>query len=102
MYRILDGVHRCVAAQRIGLTEILAEIDVGGKRSVPLLIPLSQIFSGKFEISRFDRDRDFNRLLEIMANDIERLEIDAVVLVELQPRYSKYFVRLADVQIQSV
>jgi len=99
IYKILAGVHRCVAARLAGLTEIKACIDDGGNLGPEVLIRLDAIVSVKSEIGRFDRNRDFHELLRIMANDVERERLEAIELMQISERHAKYFIRVADVRV---
>lgn len=49
-YRILDGVHRCVATFRAGETHVRARIDRGGALGPEQLLPLDELYSGKTAI----------------------------------------------------
>lgn len=101
-YRILEGVHRCVAAHRVGLTEIRARIDTGGRLGAVVLVPLEVVYSPKREIGRWDRRRDFLVLVGLFADEATRDAIDPVELTEVPARVAKYLTPVADVIVNPV
>lgn len=99
-YRLLEGVHRCVAAHMTGQTEIAACIDFDGHLGEKRMVPLTAIFSSKTEIGWRDRGRDFQVLLDRMANEEERGQLAPVELIVISPRGAKYLTRIEDVIVQ--
>jgi hypothetical protein len=103
-YRLLDGVHRSVAAHLAGLSEIKGQVDIdgSGNLSEPFMIPLSEIYSPKTEIDRFDRRKDLLGLVQLMLNETDRERLPAVIVMVLPATRAKYFVRVADVVVHSL
>ena len=91
IYKILDGVHRCVAAHRCGFATIFARIDRDGALSESLELPLADLVSSKSVIGRWDRGRDFQDLVEIVLDELTRSELLPIVVSEIDPISAKYF-----------
>lgn len=98
-YLIVDGVHRCVAARLVGLVEALARVDRGGRLGPVEVVPLDAVYSPKSSIGRWDRGRDFNVLLAVMADATRRTALWPVILAPLPPQRARYFSRVADVVV---
>jgi hypothetical protein len=99
LYRIVQGVHRCVAARLVGLVEVQAQIDRGGLLGPVVAVPLDAVYSPKSSIRRWDRGRDFNVLLQMMADETRRRVLWPVVLAVLPTHRAKYITRIADVVV---
>jgi hypothetical protein len=102
LYRILEGVHRCVAAREAGLNGIRAQIDRQGILSPVEVIPLDSMYSPKREIGRWDRNRDFFVLVGIMQNEAQRESLDPVILSSISARTAGYFTRVANVVVNPI
>jgi hypothetical protein len=102
LYRIVQGVHRCVAAHQAGRTEIRARIDRGGILGPIELVPLSNVYSPKPAIGRWDRGRDFLVLVHLMANPMYRDTMEPVILNPVSPKIAGYLTRVADVVVNPV
>lgn len=102
LYRILEGVHRCVAAREAGLTEVRARIDRGGGLGLPEMVELSALFSPKSEIGRWDRGRDFHVLIGMIGDPTVRPTIPPVELTPVAARVAKYLTPIADVVVRNV
>lgn len=99
LYKILEGVHRCVAAHLAGQATITARVDVKGSLGPPVPVPLDDIYSPKPVIDRWDHDKDFHVLLNLMADDEGRASIPAVELVAIPRRVAKYLTPVARVTV---
>lgn len=99
-YRIVDGVHRCVAARFAGITEIRAQVDDGnGVYGDVELVSLDVIYSSKAEIGLWDRGRDFFELVKLMSNERSRDLLPPIVLLEVSERYLKYLTLVEGVTV---
>ena len=88
LYKILSGVHRCVAASKAGLADIRAQLDDGGGKLGPVTsIPLADLYSPKPAIGRWDRGRDFLDLVMLFADETSRETFDPVEVIEMSVRY---------------
>lgn len=101
-YKVLEGVHRCVAARKAGLKEIPARIDTGGRPGPATLVPLDQVFTTKREIGRWDRRRDFLVLVQLYADEATRDAIPPVELKQVSDRVANRLTRVADVVVTPV
>jgi hypothetical protein len=99
-YKVLDGVHRCVAARLAGLMGIQARIDTDGNLGPAVLIPLGQIYSTKREIGRWDRRRDLMDLVRMFADKTMSDNIPAVELLAVPDWVTKYLTPIADVIVE--
>jgi hypothetical protein len=99
-YKVLEGVHRCVAARLAGLTEIQARIDSDGNLGPAVFIPLGQIYSTKREIGRWDRRRDLMDLVRMFADETIRGAVPAVELSVVPDWVSKYLTPIAGVIVE--
>ena len=98
LFRIVSGVHRCVAAREAGLAGIFAEImDDDGFMLVGGLVALDCIYSPKPSIDRWDRNRDFLDLVAIMSSVAGRAKIETVTLTPIDFFRSTYLTSLMDV-----
>jgi hypothetical protein len=102
LYRIMSGVHRCVAAREAGLTEIRAVVDRGGGLGPVELVPLAELHSPKPAIGRWDRGRDFMVLVGMMSDPAQRDALPPVELLVASPRGVKYLTPLTDVILNPV
>lgn len=102
LYRILAGVHRCVAAHAAGLVEVRAQVDRGGALGPVELVSLADLYSPKPAIGRWDRGRDFAVLIGIMADPVLRDALAPVVVSIASPRAVKYLTPLAAVVVHPV
>jgi hypothetical protein len=101
VYKVMGGVHRCVAARLAGLTEIRAQIDDADGNLGPVVpIPLSELYSPKAEIGRWDRGRDLYDLVRLFADPATRETVPAVELLEVSDWLAKYLTRVADVVVK--
>jgi hypothetical protein len=101
-YRILDGVHRCVAAHRAGETHVRARIDQGGSLGLEQLLPLDEMYSGKPDIGRWDRGRDLLDLVSIMSDPVKRATLDPVIVILVSDRVASYLTPLVQVIVNPV
>ncbi|MGL6096097.1 MAG: hypothetical protein ACRC7O_09910 [Fimbriiglobus sp.] len=99
MFLIAQGVHRCVAAREAGLSGILAQIEADGQKSATRVIPLEVLVSPKPAIGRWDRGRDFWRLVELLGTPSGRAVIGAVFVSPVSSERAARFTRLLDVAI---
>lgn len=99
LYKILSGVHRCVAAAKAGLTEIRAQVDVGGALGPVGPLPLADLYSPKPAIGRWDRGRDFLELVRLIADETWRDALDPVQVAAIPDRLAKYLTRVPDVVV---
>jgi hypothetical protein len=98
-YRIMDGVHRCVAALRAGETHVRARVDQGGSLGPEQLLPLDELYSGKPSIGRWDRGRDFVDLVNIMSDPVKRATLNPVVVSLVSDRVAGYLTPLVQVAV---
>jgi hypothetical protein len=101
-YRIMSGVHRCVAAREAGQTEVRAVVDRGSGLGPVEMIPLADLFSPKPAIGRWDRNRDFMVLVGMTTDPVQRDALPPVELVAASPRGVKYLTPLAGVILNPV
>jgi hypothetical protein len=102
LYRILSGVHRCVAAREAGLVEVRALVDRGdGIGSIELVL-LSELYSPKPEIGRWDRKRDLSVLIGLMNDPVQREKLAPVELMPISPAMGKYLTPLAQVILNPI
>ena len=101
-YRIIEGVHRSVAAWLNGLGSIRAKIDRGGTLGETVLVELKELFATKTRISRWDRGRDFLVLVQLMATEEFRLAVNPIEICVLPEKRTKYFTPLADVAVDDL
>lgn len=101
-YKVMSGVHRCVAAHQAGLTEIRARVDVDEKLGPVVLIALEFMYTTKREIGRWDRRRDFLELVKPFADESTRDTIPEVELMEVPDGVTKYLTKVADVVVNPV
>lgn len=99
IYKILNGVHRSVAAFQAGLSEIRSRVDRRGALDPPQLIRLDYLYSPKPEIGRSDRGRDFQVLVDIMKDDIARELLDPIEIAVIPVQIAKYFTPIAAVEV---
>lgn len=90
LFRVLEGVHRCVAARRAGLSSIRARVDVQGCLGPVVEVALADVFTAKTEIGRWDRHRDFLGLVALMQDEEKRAAIPPVELVEVSATVARY------------
>lgn len=102
LFRIIEGVHRCVAAHRAGCSEIRARIDTGGSLGPVQWIRLDYLYSPKAVIGRWDRGRDFEVLVRIMSDPVQRDTIPPVILTALPATRAKYLKHVAGVTVSPV
>jgi hypothetical protein len=97
-YLIVQGVHRSVAAREVGLEGVLARIPKIGIR----VIPMTNLFSPKPSIGRWDRGRDFQDLVSMMSSTEGRSRMSPVEVEEISERRAKRFTQLLEVKIEDV
>jgi hypothetical protein len=99
-YRILSGVHRCVAAHRAGQSHIRAQIDRDGQLGPVELVALVELYSPKSEIGRWDRGRDFLKLVSIMADSEHREAMEPINVTAVSQRTARRLTRVIDVVVR--
>jgi len=97
-FYITDRVHRAFAARELRLTPVPASLMEPGKRPRLILIDPAQLHSPKLEISRFYKNRDFRRLLELMSKAEGRSKIRPVEVQRLGSPGQTGSIPLEDVQ----
>ena len=80
--------------------EIRARIDRGGRLGPIVPVPLEHVYTAKHEISRWDRSRDFEKLVQLFADEATRDTIPAVELLEIPDWVTEYLTRVADVVVK--
>lgn len=96
-YLIAQGVHRCVAAREAGLSGVLAQVELDGKKVGVRVITLDCLVSPKAVISRWDRGWDFRTLVERMKTADGRAAVTPVFVVPMTPETAARHSRLLDV-----
>jgi hypothetical protein len=82
-YLIAQGVHRAVAAREAGVR----------------VIPLEQLVSPKPTISRWDRGRDFFRLIELMRSPAGRAGTPPIFVGPVSDEVASRHTPLSDVSV---
>ncbi|MFO0935225.1 MAG: ParB/Srx family N-terminal domain-containing protein [Gemmataceae bacterium] len=98
-YRLIDGIHRCVAARMAGLEEISAVVDRDGVLSGVVMIPLNELYSPKSSIGRWDRGRDFFDLVAVMADPLKRATMRPIIAEAVMPPAMKYLTPVSRVAL---
>ncbi len=74
-----------------------ARIDPGGLLGHVQLLSLDELCSGKTDIGRRDRGRDFLDLVTIMSDPEQRAALDPVVVMPVSDKVAGYLTPLAHV-----
>lgn len=101
-YRILDGVHRSVAAHKAGEAYVRARVDHGGALGPIELMSLDELYSDRQEIGRWDRGRDFLVLVSIVSDPIRRATLDPVIVAPVSDRVAAYLTAVPRVTVNPV
>lgn len=95
MFKIMAGVHRCVAAREVGLKGIFAEIqDADGYLIGKKWVPLTDLYTTKASIDRWDRNWDFEDLKRSMGSPVGRASLPVVILEPVSQRIADLLVPL--------
>lgn len=101
-YRILSGVHRCVAAFQAGATHIRAQVDRHGALGPVELLPLVELYSSKGAIGRWDRGRDFMKLIKFMSDPSHREAMEPVIVAAVSERNARRLTKVSQVVVNPV
>ena len=99
LYLIEQGVHRSVAAREVGLPGVLAEVRLGGELIGLRVVPLERLVSPKPVIGRYDRNRDFRQLVELVGSAAGRATLFPVFVSAVSAARAARFTPLLEVRI---